>query len=480
MRLYLINPSNPLATVVRVEKNRWNRFRVWKPLSLMVLAGLTPPAWEISIVDENLGAPDYAAMPRPDVVGITAFTSQANRAYEVATHFRRLGVPVVMGGIHATTCADEVMERVDAVVTGEAEAVWRQVLDDIGRGNLQRRYDGGRAELDEVPPARHDLLPTGYFFGAIQTTRGCPLSCSFCSVTAVNGPRYRQRPIADVIRELRLIREVAVLVVDDNLIGTRPEHIARAKDLFRAMIDAHVRKQWIGQVTINFADDEELMSLAAKAGCKGVFVGFESLSQDGLRELGKKFNIQGGRDIPASVRRIQRHKIQVAGSFVIGLDVDGAGIGGRVAETAGRYGVDMLNVLFLTPLPGTRLWDRMTAEQRIVLNDFPKDWAHYTLGFPVVRYKHLSVNDSIDEVDTSAREFYSMSRIVRRVGRDLRGRRQPLSSLVSSLAARRNARLSCEAHADFKRDQGSRWNQATPQTYATSPPPVSIDQHPSP
>ena len=336
------------------------------------------------------------------------------------------------------------------------------------------------AELSEVPPARHDLLPKGYFFGAIQTTRGCPLSCSFCSVTAVNGARYRQRPIADVVQEFRLIRELAVLVVDDNLIGTRPEHIVRAKDLFRAMIAAHSRKPWIGQVTINFADDEELMSLAARAGCKGVFIGFESLTPDGLQELGKKFNLRGGRDIPASVRRIQRHKIQVAGSFVIGLDVDGPGIGGRVAETASRYGVDMLNVLFLTPLPGTRLWDQMNAENRIVLNEFPKDWAHYTLGFPVARYRHLSMGRSIDEVSTCAREFYSMSRIARRVTRDLRGRREPLSSLVSSLAARRNARLSFEAHADFKRDQGERWNGATSQTYRNSLPSISIDRDPPP
>ena len=124
----------------------------------------------------------------------------------------------------------------------------------------------------------------------------------------------------------------------------------------------------------------------------------------------------------------------------------------------------MLNVLFLTPLPGTRLWDQMSAEKRIVLNEYPKDWAHYTLGFPVARYKHLSVDDSIDEVDTCNREFYSTPRIVRRVGRDLGGRRQPLSSLVSSLAARRNARLGREAHADFKRDQGKRWSGATSQT----------------
>src|SRR5512137_607327 len=328
MRLFLINPSNPLVSLIKVKESRWNRYRVWKPLSLMVLAGLTPPEeWDISIVDENLGAPDYPAMPRPDLVGITAFTSQANRAYEIATHFRRLGVPVIMGGIHATMCLDEVMERVDSVVTGEAESVWPQVLEDALHGSLKRRYDGGLAEISQVPVARHDLLASGYAFGAIQTTRGCPLNCSFCSVTAFNGARYRQRPIPDVVREFQSIREKRVLVVDDNLIGTRPEHIARAKDMFRAMAQANMGKEWIAQATINFADDEELLALAAKAGCRGVFIGFESPAPEGLREVGKKFNLVKGRDFRASVRRIQRHNILVVGSFIIGLDVDEPGIG---------------------------------------------------------------------------------------------------------------------------------------------------------
>ena len=158
MRLYLINPSNPLVSIVNVKESRWNRYRVWKPLSLMVLAAMTPPEWEISIMDENLSVPDYQAMPRPDLVGITAFTSQANRAYEIAAYFRNLGVPVVMGGIHATMCLDEVMEHVDSVVTREAESVWPQVLDDARHGSLKRRYDGGFAEIKDVPLARHDLL----------------------------------------------------------------------------------------------------------------------------------------------------------------------------------------------------------------------------------------------------------------------------------------------------------------------------------
>ena len=458
MRLYLINPSNALVSIVNVKESRWNRYRVWKPLSLMVLAGLTPPEWEISIVDENLSTPDYGAMPRPDLVGITAFTSQANRAYEIAAYFHNLGVPVVMGGIHATMCLNEVMERADSVVTGEAESIWPQVMEDARHGNLNRRYDGGLAEMNDVPLARHDLLSSGYAFGAIQTTRGCPLNCSFCSVTAFNGARYRQRPIPDVVREFQSIREKRVLVVDDNLIGTHPEHIARAKDMFRAMAQANLRKEWVSQATINFADDEELLILAAKAGCRGVFIGFESPSPEGLREVGKKFNLLKGRDFRDSVRRIQRHNILVVGSFIIGLDIDEAGIGKRIAEMARQYGVDNLNVLFLTPLPGTRLWDQMKSEDRIALNAFPEDWKYYTLTFPVARYKQLSLDNVIEEMISCDRDFYSMPRILNRVFGNLWHRRQPLISLVGNLSYRRNIRLNGEAYANFKSYSGNRHN----------------------
>jgi radical SAM superfamily enzyme YgiQ (UPF0313 family) len=456
MRLYLINPSNPLVSIVKIKESRWNRYRVWKPLSLMVLAGLTPPEWETSILDENLGVPDYRSLPRPDLVGITAFTSQANRAYELAAHFRGLGVPVVMGGIHATMCLDEVLEHVDSVVTREADGVWPQVLEDARQGRLSRRYEGGFAEIADVRPARHDLLSTGYAFGAIQTTRGCPLNCSFCSVTAFNGAHYRQRPIPDVVEEFRSIRERLVLVVDDNLIGTRPEHIARAKDLFRAMARANLRKEWIAQATINFADDEELLTLAAKAGCSGVFVGFESPSPEGLREYGGKFSLMKGRQVQDSVRRIQRHGILVAGSFIIGLDTDEPGIGSRIAEAARRYGLDNLNVLFLTPLPGTRLWDQMESQDRIPLHTFPEDWRYYTLTYPVARYRHLSLDGVIREMSTCDETFYAVPRIVGRVFSSVWHRRKPWISLVGNLSYRRNLRRAAESCARFKDRWGDR------------------------
>ena len=454
MRLCLINPSNPLVSIVHVKESRWNRYRVWKPLGLMVLAGMTPPEWEVTIVDENLGTPDYDCLPRPDLVGITAFTSQAPRAYELAARFRGMGVPVVMGGIHATMCLEEVSQRVDSVVTGEAEGVWGDVLEDVRNGRLQPRYKGGFGDIKGVAPARRDLLSTGYAFGAVQTTRGCPLNCSFCSVTAFNGAHYRQRPIEDVVEEFQSIREKYVLVVDDNLIGTAPKHIARAKALFRALAALKVKKEWVAQATINFADDEELLTLAAKAGCRGVFIGFESPTPEGLQEIGKKFNILKDRDFPASVRRIQRHNILVVGSFILGLDADEPGAGGRIAQAAIRYGVDNLNVLFLTPLPGTQLWDRMKAEDRLALHAFPEDWRYYTLTFPVARYKHMTAAAIIGEMNDCTMRFYSLPRILGRLLKNVWHRRAPVATLIGNLSYRGNIAVDLKAYARFQSEHG--------------------------
>ena len=444
MRLYLINPSNPLVSITKLERSYWNQYRVWKPLNLLILASLTPQEWEVTVIDENLGIPDYSAMPPPDLVGITAFTSQANRAYALASNFRGNGVPVVMGGIHATLCLEEALEQVDAVVTGEAEDIWEQVLEDTRQGTLHRVYSGGVAKMDRIPMARHDLLPSRYRLGSIQTTRGCPLNCSFCSVTAFNGGTFRHRPIEDVVQEFQLIRDKYVLVVDDNLIGTRRDHIARTKELLRAMIEAKINKKWVAQVTINIADDEELLELAAKAGCLSVFIGFEATSLEGLVEVRKKFNIQKGRDLRASVQRIQRHGILVVGSFIMGLDVDKKGIGRHIADTANHYGLDLLNVLILTPLPGTQLWSKMESEGRIMGKRFPEDWKYYTLTFPVARYRHLSWADLVDETDACTRAFYSYPRIFRRTLRTLWRMRRPVSvlaSIVGNLSYKRNAVL---------------------------------------
>lgn len=464
-RLLLVNPRNSLVKL-HDASNRWNKYRIWKPLGLLVLAGLTPREWEITIVDENVETPDYSSLPRPDLVGVTAFTSQAPRAYAVAAEFRARGIPVVMGGIHATFCEEEATSRVDSVVIGEAESVWGEVLEDAASGRLKPSYRGTLEPMDTTPLARHDLLPDGYYFGSIQTTRGCPLDCSFCSVSAFNGRSYRRRPIADVIAEFQTIPEKFVLVVDDNLIGTRRDHIARAKELFRAMIEAGLDKRWFCQATINMADDDELLTLARRAGCIGVFVGFESISEDGLIEVHKKYNLQKGRDFPESVRRIQRHHITVAGSFILGLEVDRAGVGHRIAETAEHYGLDFLNVLYLTPLPGTRLWKAVEDEGRLTATDFPGDWQFYTLNHPVTRHAHLGPAEIRAEMQACTEEFYSLRKVLWRVLRNVWRRCEPKLTLAGNFSFRVNGRASREAEAASARVAPSPVTTGAPEPHA--------------
>jgi radical SAM superfamily enzyme YgiQ (UPF0313 family) len=449
MRLYLINPSNPMVSILNVGESRWNRFRVWKPLGLMVIAGLTPDDWEITIIDENLGVPDYSQMPRPDLVGITAFTSQAPRAYELASRFRDDGATVVMGGIHATMCQKEASRYADTVVTGEAESVWEKVLEDVRSNRLKPLYEGGLADMTERPPARHDLLHGRYAFGAIQTTRGCPLHCSFCSVTSFNGARFRQRPIEHVIREFERVPEHLVLIVDDNLIGTRREHIKRAKGLFRAIIDANLKKKWIAQATINVANDDELLTLAAAAGCRGLFIGFESPKPEGLKELSGKNNLCKCQDFTEAVRRIQAHGILVAGSFIIGFDNDGPGIGRLIADTAERIGVDFVNVLFLTPLPGTRLWVEMESQNRVALDEYPEDWRYYTLTYPVARFAGLTLNDATREMLACSERFYTIPKLMRRLWRNLWRRQSVPIGLAGALSYRNNIRIDRRKLDDF-------------------------------
>lgn len=438
MLLYLINPCNPLVSVVNSQANRWNKYNVWKPLGLLVLAGLTPPEWEVRIFDENVATADYSTLTLPDLVGITAFTSQATRAYDIAAQYRKLNVPVVMGGIHSTMCSEETMEYVDAVVKGEAESVWQEVLTDSQNGTLKKLYTGVRLDLASVPPARHALLPKGYHFGSIQTSRGCPLSCSFCSVTAFNGGKFRRRPVANVIGEFKMIREKNILIVDDNLIGTRKDHIEYTKTLLREMIKAKLHKHWIAQVTINMADDDELLVLAKKAGCMGVFIGFETVSEEGLAEISKTFATSNNRNMKTSVHNIQKQGISVLGSFILGLDVDTTGSGIQIAKTAQAYGLDILNVMVLTPLPGTRLWKTMESEGRMVVNTFPHDWRYFTLTFPVALFKNLSWQELVNERDNSFREFYSWLRILHRVLKNLWNRANPVVVLVSNLIIRVN------------------------------------------
>jgi radical SAM superfamily enzyme YgiQ (UPF0313 family) len=438
--LYLINPRNAIEEMA--GKSGLNRVRTWPPLSILTVAGLTPKSWEVRILDENLESFDYESMPRPDLVGITAFTCQATRAYEVATTFRQKRIPIVMGGIHASMCKEEAQRYVDSVVIGEAETVWAQVLEDTLRDRLRPLYSGTLTEWLDSPPARHELVKDKYLLGTLQTTRGCPLGCNFCSVTAFNGRKYRHRPIKDVLDELEVLPYKLLLFADDNLIGTRKDHMEYAKNLFRAMIKRGIRKLWSAQVTINMADDPELLKLAKRSGCFGVFIGFESPNPESLKTVNKNFNLRFGIDYyKEAVRRIHKAGIGVSGSFIIGIDDDKPGAAEMIVNIVKECNIDAVSVQTLTPLPGTELYDQMVNEERLFLTDYPKDWKYYNLIFPTFKLKNFSWSELKRERDQLYKGFLSKFNILIRFFKtlmDTRDLRVAVIFLFSNLSAQRN------------------------------------------
>ena len=302
----------------------WEKGRLWgelafkfPTLSLASIAAVTPPEWEVSLLDDNFESPDYAS--DADIIALTAMTPQAPRAYQIADEFRRRGKTVVMGGFHASNLPDEALGHVDAVVVGEGELSWPQLLEDFSRGTLRQVYHSGTpAGMDRIPVARREIFAGKRYLltNTIQTTRGCPFDCEFCSVTAFYGRTYRKRPVADVLRELEQLRKKNsfLFFVDDNLVADR----RYALELFSGMKSMDFK--WLSHSPIDFAADRELMKAAGESGCYGMFVGFESLNQDSLAAMGKVTNRSGS--YLEDAKAFRDNGIGILGSFVLGYDGD--------------------------------------------------------------------------------------------------------------------------------------------------------------
>ena len=361
----------------------------WEPLSLGYVAAATPPGWDVELVDEQCeGLLDYRGV-QADLVGITAFTTQAPRAYQIAGQFRSRGIPVVMGGIHASLVPDEAARFTDAIFIGECEAAWPQVIADFRAGALKPRYDGGTTGTTTVEPDRRLFEKYQYQYASAQTSRGCPMDCSFCSVTAFNGRLFRMRGVDEVVSEMASIAARDIIFVDDDLNGFSRRARERCLELFRAMAAANLGKQWITQVTINFGDDDELPRLARAAGCAGVFIGLESTDTASLMLIRKDGMSQrrGLSYYRENLARIRSHGIGVVGSFILGIDSqDMSTIVGDILRFAHEVELDGLNPTILTPLPGTRDYARLDAEGRILFKNYPEDWEKYTLAFPVTTH----------------------------------------------------------------------------------------------
>lgn len=373
-RLLLINP------VGRRSGYMLSRFSLFPPLSLAYVAAVTPDTWEVRIVDENFGP---SALEEADLVGITAFTSNIGRAYQLAILYREKGIPVVLGGIHASMLPEEGLRYADAVVKGEVEGIWGKVLEDFEKRKLGGIYQGPVLDLStfDVLP-RRDLLHPEYLWNSIQTSRGCPFDCSFCSVSRYMGKAYRQRTATAVLQELSTIPGPYLFFLDDNLIGYSVESRKRAIELFRGMIDAGIQKTWWMQASINVADDQEVLELASRAGCAYVFIGFETTDADALKGMHKGVNLRTGvQNYRTVVRRLHEEGIGVLGAFILGNDYETTQYYEELANFIVSSGIDMVQISLLTPLPGTALMEQLQSEGRLLYNDFPSDWEKFRFSY---------------------------------------------------------------------------------------------------
>lgn len=381
----------------------WNGGKVLAPpLALPHLAGLTPKSYEIRLVDENVE--NVIIDDWPDLVAISCMTASAYRAYEIAFAFRLRGIPVVMGGIHPTVMPDEASRYADAIVIGEAELVWKNLLSDFEASSLKSRYQGpDYCKMEGMPIPRRDLLKRKRYLstGVVQTARGCSNNCSFCSVSAIFGKRCRFRPIPEVIEEIRTLKSW-VGFVDDNITGVP----SRAKELFEALIPLGIH--WVGQGDLNMAKDQELLRLAALSGCKAMFIGFESLSQKNLIDTNKHPNI--GLDMPEAIRKIHKAGIEIIVSLVFGLDEDDSSTFDEALEFVRVNGVGALQCSVLTPFPGTEMRKKLESENRILHNR----WPEYTMSNVAFQPKNMSVEELVKGQRLVYDTFYSYPEIAKR------------------------------------------------------------------
>ena len=423
-KLLLINPVNPARTGLTVNKS--SRF---PPISLGILAALTPPEWDVEIVDENW---ETFKFKQADLVGITAFTASAPRAYEIAAEYRQRGIKTVMGGIHASMCAQEALQYVDSVVVGEAEETWQTVLADFSAGSLKREYRGSWGNLEDLVWPRRDLFNPGYMFASIQTSRGCPMDCEFCSVTSYNGRRYRRRPNDEILAELETIPQKMLFFVDDNIIGYGQEHRQAALELFREMAKRKLNKLWFCQASINFADDEELLKWAARAGCKMVFLGLEAEEAGALDAVDKHLNLQRGVDSYRSAfARIHKAGIAVLGAFIFGMDGDTPFKLKQREEYILSSAIDVMQTTYLTPLPGTRLFERYRSEKRLLYENYPADWAHYDMTEVVFTPDGMSPIELRDGMQTANEKMYSTAVLRRKAFNTLKATRDMMTTMFA-------------------------------------------------
>lgn len=396
MNLLLVSPSR------RFGKKGLKALKM-PQLGLHILASLTPDDVDITVVDEEIGEINFSL--NFDLVGISCMTATANRGYSLSERFRQKGSKVVLGGIHPTILPQEAIQHADAVVIGEAEGCWAEVIKDFKKGRLQRFYHFPEPDLSRVPFPRRDLHIDRALFNCVglMTTRGCPYACEFCSVTDFYGRKIRHRPVSMVVEDIKRSGSKTFLILDDNVAG-HPEY---SKKLFDALVPLGI--EWVGQSSISLAQDREMLKLCRLSGCVALFFGVESVSPSSL--TGMKKSLKSIRETEEAIRIIQDHGIAFHPSLMLGFDTDTKAIFDDTLKFLTRTKLPTMALNVLTPYPGTRLFQRFKEQGRII----SYDWNHYDHHTVVFQPKHMTPQELAEGHRYVQNEFYSFSSILRHI-----------------------------------------------------------------
>lgn len=407
MKITMIKPNIGLLRLKNGKDVPFNDKGRMEPLQLGVLAGLTPDRHEIKLVDDRINAVDYDKST--DLVAITVEIYMAKRAYEIATEYRKRGVTVVLGGIHASLMPEEACQYADSVIIGDAEAVWEQVLDDVENNQLKSEYHSFPSTPHPGKFARRSIYEGNTYLPLtlLQYGRGCPYSCSFCSISVYFNKTNYYREVDEVIAEIKAQKRKLLFFVDDNIIGDKE----KAKALFRALIPLRVR--WVGQASINMTDDPELMDLMQQSGCMGLVIGFESYSEAGLNEFNKTPNEM--RDFEEQIRIIRKHRINIWAAFVLGHDEETPDTLRQTLEFTIRQKFAFAAFNILMPYPKTEVYQKLQEENRLLYGE--KWWLHpdYRFNYAAYKPRKMTADELTDQVYLMRKKFNSVPVILQRV-----------------------------------------------------------------
>jgi radical SAM superfamily enzyme YgiQ (UPF0313 family) len=395
MKILLISPA------VSAQK-RTVKELMMPQLALYILKGLTPSSHEVKIIEEEVEAIDLNE--ECDLVGISCMTANAPRAYEVAAEFRKRNKTVVMGGVHPTILPDEALLHADSVVVGEAEGVWEDLLVDFAEGRLKARYHNPTPDLDRYVEKDFSNIIRKRLFNIvpIMTTRGCPYSCDFCCVTDLFGKKIRHAPVKNIVRDIVTSGARNFMFLDDNIVG----HPKYAKELFRALIPLKIR--WVGQASMSLLKETELLELAAESGCKVLFFGLESVSEEPLKTMKK--SLKDTEDLKQTIKKIKKAGIMIHASMIFGFDTDTKKVFRETVDFLIRNRVSTVSFNILTPYPGTKTYADLKQSGRLLTDN----WQYYDHNTVVFRPTNMSPME-LQQGKTDARiRFYNRISFVKR------------------------------------------------------------------